>query len=46
MKKICYVVTEIYAIKRLMQNFDLKVDKWTDRRTNEKIYKRQNGQRD
>ena len=61
MKKICYVVTEIKAIKnekdllcgyrdkcnkKLIQNFDLKVDKWTNRRTNEKIYKRPNGQRD
>ena len=32
--------------KRLKQNFDLKVDKWTNRRTNGKTYKRPNGQRD
>ena len=31
--------------KRLKQNFDLKVDKWTNRRMNEKTYKRPNGQR-
>ena len=31
--------------KRLKQNLDLKVDKWTNRRTNEKTYKRPNGQR-
>ena len=36
MKKICFVVTEKYAIKRLMQNFDLTVDEWTDRRTKER----------
>ena len=30
--------------KSLIQNFDLKVDKWTNRRTNEKTYKRPNGQ--
>ena len=32
--------------KRLIQNFDLKVDKWMNRRMNEKTYKRPNGQRD
>ena len=31
--------------KRLKQNFDLKVDIWTKRRTNKKTYKRPNGQK-
>ena len=32
--------------KRLKQNFDLKVDKWRNRLTNENTYKWPNGQRD
>ena len=32
--------------KKLIQNFDLKVDKWTNRWTTEKTYKWPNGQRD
>ena len=32
--------------KHLIQNFDPKVDKWTNRPTNKKTYERPNGQRD